>query len=84
MTEKQQGFSGTAYAWGNGCHVNGMSVTIDPGYYYHVAVFNGNENSMSWVTNTNGYASSTLTFNITDGNKLASMAVAMTSNYPIF
>ena len=84
VTAKRQGFSGTSYAWGSGCHVNGMSVKIDPGYYYHVAVFNGNENSKSWVTNTNGHASSTLTFSVTDGNELASMAVAMTSNYPIF
>ena len=84
VTAKKQGFSGMSYAWGSGCHVNGLSVTIDPGYYYHVAVFNGNENSKSWVTNTNGYASSTLTFAITDGNELISMAVAMTSNYPIF
>ena len=84
VTEKQSGFSGTSYAWGSGCHVNGMSVTIDPGYYYHVAVFNGNWNSKSWVTNTNGYASSALTFSVTDGNDMASMAVAMTSNYPIF
>lgn len=83
VTAKRQGFSGTTYAWGSGCHVvSEMSVKIDPGYYYHVAVFNGNENSKSWVTNKNGYASSVLTFNVTDGNERASMAVVMTSNYP--
>lgn len=85
VTAKRQGFSGTTYAWGSGCHVvSEMSVKIDAGYYYHVAVYNGNENSKSWVTNKNGYASSALTFNVTDGNERASMAVVMASNYPIF
>lgn len=84
VTSKKQGFIGTCGTFGKGCTAGAMQINIEQGYYYHVQLFNGNENSKSWVTNQSGYANSALTFRITDGNDVPSVGLAITSNYPIF
>ena len=90
MAEKQEGFDGRLYTWGKGISISGpgpgymWQINIDPGYYYHVAVYDGNNGVERWVANTNGYASSATNFRVTGGSHIASIGVVMTSNYPIF